>query len=275
MENGMTIKMIAIDIDGTLLNSAGIVTPATITAVQAAVAQGIKVVLCSGRPLVGVTPHLETLGLLGDATQYVVTFNGAVTTTADGVIQREYRLDRSVYEAATTFAQEHEVPHFVLDPEGRVITADYDVDATAVVQAWENHAGIFVRQPDEMPADFELAKVVFCGDADRLDAVTPAVEKTFGETHYVVRADTHFLEVMNAQASKGQALTMLLTQLGIMPDELMAIGDGMNDLPMFALAGTAVAMGNASETVKSAATHVTKTNDEDGVAAAIQGIMSI
>lgn len=264
------IKMIAIDIDGTLLNSAGHVTAGTIAAIKAAVAQGVKVVLCSGRPLVGVTPFLEELGLSGEEEQYVITFNGAVITRANGQILREHRLDRATYEAVTAFAQTNKLPHFVLDPAGEVITADRDVDATAVVQAWENKAGVLVRDPEEMPADFELAKGVFCGDAARLDAATPAVTAAFGDDHYVVRADANFLEVMNAKASKGQALAELLELLDLAPENLMAIGDGMNDLPMLQLAGTGVAMGNAGDAVKAVAQHVTVTNDEDGVAAAIR-----
>lgn len=265
----MTIQLIAIDIDDTLLNSEGKLLPSTITAINRATAQGIKVVLCTGRPLAGVKPYLDQLGIDGDD-QYVITYNGAVIESVAGRIVAKHLVNNAHYRAMTTFGQAHHVPFNVLDAESTIYTADRDVSWVTVVQAWENKAGLLVRDPDDLPNDFQIAKGVFVGEGPQLDAVEPLVKTTFGNDLYVVRAATNFLEVMNARVNKGQALKDLAKVLGLKADEVMAVGDEKNDLPMFAYAGTAVAMGNGSDAAKEAADYVTGTNDANGVADAIQ-----
>lgn len=270
----MTIKLIAIDIDDTLLNSAGKLLPSTIQAVQKATTQGVKVVLCTGRPLAGVKPYLAELGITGDG-QYVVTYNGAVIESVTGRVIAKHLVANADYRRMTAFAKEHHVPFNVLDAESTIYTADRDVNWVTVVQAWENKAGLLVREPDELPADFQIAKGLFVGEGPQLDAVEPLVKATFGDDLYVVRAATNFLELMHAQVNKGKALIDLAKVLGLHADEVMAIGDERNDLPMFAFAGTAVAMGNGSDVAKEASDYVTLTNDEGGVADAIQKLVLV
>ncbi|CAM3068152.1 Cof-type HAD-IIB family hydrolase [Lactiplantibacillus plajomi] len=265
----MTIQLIAIDIDDTLLSSRGHLLASTITAVQRAVARGVKVVLCTGRPLAGVQPFLTQLGITGDD-QYVITYNGAVTESVAGRVVAKHLIDNADYRKLTAFGQARHVPFHVLDEHSTVYTADRDVNWVTVIQAWENKAGVLVRQPDELPTDFQIAKGAFVGDAPQLDAVETQVKQAFSDDLYVVRADANFLECMPAGVNKGQALKDLATILDLAPAAVMAIGDGQNDLPMFAFAETAVAMGNAVPAAKAAATAVTTSQDEGGVAAAIE-----
>lgn len=265
----MQIKLIAIDIDDTLLSSTGKLLTSTVETIKQATAAGIKVVLCTGRPLAGVAPYLDELGIAGDD-QYVITYNGAVIESVAGHVVAKHLVDNDQYRQLTTFGHEHHVPFNVLDSDSVIYTADRDVNWVTVVQAWENKAGLLIRDPDDLPADFQIAKGVFVGEAAQLDAVEPLVKTTFGDQLYVVRAATNFLEVMNARVNKGQALKDLAKVLGYRSDEVMALGDEKNDLPMFDFAGTAVAMGNGSTVAKAHADYVTETNDEGGVAAAIQ-----
>ncbi|MGA3270198.1 Cof-type HAD-IIB family hydrolase [Lactiplantibacillus pentosus] len=265
----MTIKLIAIDIDDTLLNSKGELLPSTITAVKTARDAGIKVVLCTGRPLAGAKPYLDALGLAGDD-QYVITYNGAVIESIDGRIVAKHLIDNAHYRQMTAFGQQHHVPFNALDADSTIYTADRDVNWVTVVQAWENKAGLLVRDPDDLPADFQIAKGLFVGEGPQLDAVEDLVKTTFGDELYVVRAATNFLELMHTGVNKGQAVQDLAAELQIQADEVMALGDERNDLPMFAFAGTAVAMGNGSAVAKEHADAVTATNDADGVAKAIR-----
>ncbi len=270
----MDIKLIAIDIDDTLLNSEGKLLPSTIAAVQKATAQGIKVVLCTGRPLAGVQPYLDQLAIAGDD-QYVITYNGAVIESVAGRVVAKHLVDNDHYRQLTAFGKQHHVPFNVLDAESTIYTADRDVNWVTVVQAWENRAGLLIRDPEDLPADFQIAKGLFVGEGPQLDAVEPLVKDTFGEDLYVVRAATNFLELMNVRVNKGQAVKDLAKVLGLHADEVMAMGDEKNDLPMFAFAGTAVAMGNGSVAAKEAADYVTGTNDDGGVADAIQKLALI
>ena len=101
----MSIKLVAVDMDGTLLNENNVLSPKTIEVVKAAKAQGIKVVLCTGRPLTGVTPFLHELGLT-DSSDYVITFNGAlVQNTATGEILVRHTLTHAQYLELETLSR--------------------------------------------------------------------------------------------------------------------------------------------------------------------------
>ncbi|WP_125702354.1 Cof-type HAD-IIB family hydrolase [Lacticaseibacillus daqingensis] len=265
----MPIQLIALDIDDTLLTSQKQLLPTTIAAVQAALARGIKVVLCTGRPLAGVAHYLKALGISGPE-QYVVTGNGAVSETVTGTVVAKHLIDRAGYEAMTAYAIAHHLPFNVLDEAGVIYTADHDVDAMIVVQAAENFAGLKIRQPAELPADFAIVKGLFVGPEALLDAAEAGVRAQFGQTHSVLRAGRNFLEVMHEGVTKGQALRDLGAVLGIPAANMMAVGDEGNDIAMFEAVGCAVAMGNGTEAAKAAADFVTATNDEDGLALAIK-----
>lgn len=127
-----------------------------------------------------------------------------------------------------------------------------------------------IRTPDELGDDFSIVKAIFVGETDELNRIEPAVVKEFGQQHYIVRAADNFLEVMNAAASKGAALEILAAELGIDAEEVIVFGDEQNDIPMFKFAGHAIAMGNGSELAKNYATFVTDTNDNAGIAKALE-----
>lgn len=265
----MTIKLIALDIDDTLLSSQGKILPSTQTAIDAALAQGIKVVLCSGRPLAGIKPYLDQLGIVS-ADQYVIANGGGMIETVTGTAIAKHLIDNANYRRMTAFAQERQVPFNVVDQNSEIITADHNIYWLIAVQAWENKAGILVRDPDELPADFQIAKGVFVNDEAHLDELEAAVRAEFADDLYVVRAGREFLEIMNPNAGKGRALADLSAALEIMPEEVMAVGDEGNDIAMFNFAGTAVAMGNGTDEAKSHANYVTGANDDGGLADAIE-----
>lgn len=265
----MTIRLLAVDVDDTLLDSQGKLLPSTRKAVAACLEQGIKVVLCSGRPLAGLTPYLQALNISGSQ-QYAITYNGAIIEAVAGDIISKKLVNNQWYRQLTAFSQEHKIPFNVVAPDSQIYTADHDVNWLTVVQAWENSAGVFIRKPDELPADFVIAKGLFVGDSSLLDQIEPTVEQVFGQDLSVVRSGPNFLEVMHLGVNKGVALQQLAQHLNLSAAEVMAVGDEKNDLPMFEFAGTAVAMGNGTDLAKQHADFVTGTNDEDGLAAAIE-----
>lgn len=262
------IKLIALDIDDTLLNSQHKISEATKKALQKALQQGIKVVLCSGRPLAGVSPYLNDLGIAGDE-QYVITYNGGIVETVSGKVLSKKILDNKDYRRIVKYVTEHQMPYYVLDDLSNVYTSDRNINRIAVIQAWENGAGIFVRTPDELPADFSITKAAIVGEKGVLDQFEAPVKDEFNQDYYVVRAGDNFLELMHQGVNKGNGLQGLTDILNIKPEEVMAFGDERNDLPMFEFAGTAVAMGNGSKIAKEHADYVTDTNDNDGIAKAL------
>lgn len=262
------IKLIATDIDETLATG-GKIPASAVAAAKEALAAGIKVVLASGRPLTGMQDYLDVLGIKGDD-QYAITHNGAILSDAAGKVISSELMDYADYVSMTRFAQEHHVPLGVQDQNSEVYTADRDIDYITALQAVENHCQIHVRQPEEMPTDFAIAKADYVGDSAKLDEVEPLVRKAYGKNHYVTRAGRVFLELMSKDVDKGNALRRLTQLLGYSPDEVLALGDEENDLPMFAFAGHTVAMGNGRADVRAAADHVTGKLTDDGWAAAVR-----
>lgn len=262
------IKLIALDTDGTLLNSNNKILPSTKTAITKALNQGIKVVLCSGRPIAGLAHFMKELGIEG-SDQYAVTLNGAITRNADGKIMTKDLVDNQLYRELTAFAQENKVPFNIVDPDSRIITADHDIDYFELLQAWENTAPMFIRTPDEMPSNFQISKGCFVGSGDLLDKIEPSLREKFGNDLYIVRADTNFLECLHPDVNKGNGLKELGKKINIKPEEMIAFGDERNDISMFDTVGVAVAMENGSQEAKDHANYVTSSNDEDGIAKAL------
>lgn len=263
------IKLIATDIDQTLVGNANYMPESAIKAIQEALSAGIKVVLASGRPLVGMQEYLDKLGING-ADQYAITHNGAILCSTDGQIIESQLMSYNDYVSMTNFGLKHHVPFGVQDANSEIYTADRDIDYVTALQAVENGCSIHYRQPDEMPHTFEMAKADFVGDAKKLDEVEKLVHTKYGDTHYVTRAGRIFLELMHKDVNKGHALEYLTNMLGYTADEVLALGDEENDLPMFKFAGTSVAMNNGRDSVKIAATHVTGNLMDDGFADAVR-----
>jgi len=220
----MSIKLIALDIDDTLLASNHKISNDTKIALQKATAQGIKVVLCSGRPLAGVSPFLNDLGLSGDD-QYVITYNGGLVETVSGKVLSRKILDNSDYRRIVKYVTDNKIQYYVLDDDSNVYTSDHDINRFAVIQAWENSAGIFVRTPDELVDDFEITKAAIIGEKADLDKYEQPVKKEFSDDFYVVRAGDNFLEIMNPTANKGTGLETLTDILSFKPEEVMAFGE--------------------------------------------------
>ena len=236
------IKLIALDTDGTLLNSKNKILPSTKAAIRKALDQGVKVVLCSGRPIAGLAHFMKELGIEG-SDQYAVTLNGAITRTADGKIMTQDLVSNKLYRELTKFAKEQ--------------------------KAWENTAPLFIRTPDEMPNDFQISKGCFVGDKALLDQFEPILRTKFDQDLYIVRADDHLLECLHPNVNKGNGLKELGEKIGISTNEMIAFGDERNDISMFDIVGTAVAMGNGSQEAKDHANFITASNDDDGIAKAL------
>jgi Cof subfamily protein (haloacid dehalogenase superfamily) len=264
------IKLIAIDTDGTLLNSQGEIQASTKEAISKALDRGVKVVLCSGRPIAGLAPCMNELGIKGED-QYALTLNGAISSKASGEIMTSDLIANSVYRQLTAYALSLKLPFNIVDFESRIIMPNHDIDPMVYQQAYENQAVLFVRSVEEFPEKGQaIAKACFVGSQELLDRVEDRVKEDWGQDFNVLRTDARFLELLNPKVNKGQGLKELCGRLEIAPEEVMAIGDERNDLDMFAFTGTSVAMGNGNDLVKQAADYVTSSNDEDGIAQALE-----
>lgn len=261
------IRMIALDVDGTLLNSKGQVTVETIRAIRAARARGVRVVISTGRS----APEAAWLtGLAGCDNRAVVLGGAAIADMEDGRHLRRWdipgELAGTVLEtvggkglACMVFAGETNL----LDPHSNAFfRAHYPypayLDSTVVA---DDLAAWFKTHNQPLTKVYALGpRELFPPLLEKLGAM-PGLELTSSG------ADN--FEVVARGVDKGRALCLLAWEWGIAPAEIAAVGDSDNDLAMLRAVGCPVAMGNASAEVKAAAAMVTDSNDGDGVAKAL------
>ncbi len=264
----MTIKLIAIDIDGTLLNDDKKWTEKGKEAIHAAKKAGIQVVLCTGRPFPGVTDYLKELEFTHED-DYVITYNGAlVQKVASEEILAEYTMTHEDYlvlqEAASTAGT-----HFHAIINEGIFTPNKDISMYSVRESFLINIPLFYREPKEMDPSTHYNKMMMIDHPSVLEEAISRLPKHLWDDYTVLRSEPFFLEFVNKQASKGMAVKALAERLGYSSSEVMAIGDGGNDVDMVDYAGIGIAMENATDDVKAVSDIVTKSNNEDGVAHAI------
>lgn len=264
------IKLVTIDIDDTLVNSAKEITPRVKAAVQAATAAGVKIVLTTGRPITGVQAYLNELGLNNLEDQYVVTYNGAMIQTTAGTTIGGNPLNHAAYVKLANWAVEHDY-YIQVESSAEAFTPSRKVNPAASGENYMINMPLNVVDVADMDPELAYVKFMFIEPADRLQAVRADLDQTdFAQEFTFVQSSTQFLEVLNQAASKGNALRTLAAHLNIDISETMAIGDQANDLTMIEAAGLGVAMGNAVPAIKAAAQEETTTQNEDGVGVALE-----
>lgn len=268
------IKLLAIDLDGTLLNSQKELVAENIAAVQAAAAAGVKVVLCTGRPMTGVRPFFDQLGLSDQ--EYLIINNGCSTYETK---------DWSLLDSQQLTTEELRYLHETIKGNDAIqLTIADDADNYLVVAEEASDlvaydAGLVFTQPlpcwledldDRQHTYFE---VMMLGEMAELDDYQEQWDAKLAEQFSVVRSQDYIYEILPQGASKATALEKLATKLGYTADQVMAIGDANNDIEMLSYAKHSVAMGNSPDHIKALAAHVTASNDDCGVARAIEELI--
>ena len=265
----MAIKLITIDIDDTLVNTAKQVTPRVKAALQEATAQSVKVVLTTGRPLPGVQEYLDELGLNHQDDQYAITYNGGVVQTTNGEELGGKELAYSDYLRLREVADE-------LGAYLQVETIDAAYTSAKEINYWASRENFLIKMPliikpvDEMDPNDHYVKFMFIGDEADIDSWRDALPTDVKEAYYIVKSTPQHLEFMHKDATKGSGLLTLAAKLGIDRSETMALGDQQNDVTMIEAAGLGVAMGNAVPEVKAVADVETTTQNADGVGVAVE-----
>lgn len=263
----MAIKMIALDLDGTLLTSDKRISEANKQALLAARQQGAYVVLTTGRPLQAIGAFLEELDLLGE-NQYSITFNGGLVQENTGRILDKTGFSIDDVRAIRQVTNQLDLPLDVL--YGGDVYSLPAVNESLYLTANPLLNKIDVTD-EEMPEDFVYNKAVTAVAADFLDRQIPKIPRELYDRFEIFKSRDMLLEWSPKGVHKANGLAKLIGHLGIDQSEVMACGDEGNDLSMIEWAGLGVAMANATDEIKSAANLVLpKTNDEDGIAWAIQ-----
>lgn len=263
------IKLIAIDLDGTLLSSDGTISKNNIEALHFAHQAGAKIVLCTGRPYLSMKEFVSQIQLNSDE-DYIITFNGGqVQRASDGEIIKKHVLSQSDMLKWYQVANELNLPLNLIDGEFVYEPLTYP----------EGHPSIYLDERKNLVTkklDFssfdeehEFNKLVICCTPSYLDQQITLIPKEILNQYSVFKSRQNLLEIVADGVTKGRILNELADFLSIDAAEIMAIGDQENDLSMIEFAGIGVAMGNSVESVINAAEFVTRDNNHDGVAHAI------
>ena len=268
------VRLIGIDIDGTLLDSTGRMPEANCTAIHDAVAAGVHIALATGRSYPFARPVADVLppGIS------LIVSNGAVERRMDGSTLARRLLDRNVARSVLdgTRDQRHAAALiFDRDADRQVVYETMDWDHPGRQRYWSrNHSHIAQSVPLEDALIEDPIQVMFNGGVNDMRALFDRLRNELSAcsilmTEYVSR-DFSLVDVTSEEATKGRALAWRAEQLGLGPDEVMAIGDNFNDVEMLEFAGHPVVMGNAVEDLRSRGWHVTGHQDDAGVAQAIR-----
>lgn len=256
----MSFKLVATDLDGTVVGRDLAISPRTLEAVQRVHAAGVHFVMATGRMFRSTVPYAEQCGVRTP----LITYQGALI--------RDHRTMEDLW-------------HHTIAPELRAEALDalnacglhvnFYVDDELLVERLSPQAELYSRisrvEPRLVesfldPAIASPTKIVAIGEPEQIDHWVPVLQQRFAGRLYVTKSIPPFLELVSPQISKSQALAHVAELLGVRREEVLAFGDGMNDLDMLTWAGCGVAMGNASETVQAAADRVTASIKDDGVA---------
>nr|WP_229044838.1 Cof-type HAD-IIB family hydrolase [Eggerthella lenta] len=255
------------DLDGTLTNSRKEVTPRVRDAVRRTALAGVHVILASGRPVVGMAHVADGLGL-DEVGGYVLANNGSkIIEWRSKETVFEATLPRKAVEEACAAARAFGVAALAYDENGLF---SEDPAAPYVERERFNNSASATKVDDLAAAvTWDPNKAMVVGEPDALRPALEHLSKRLSGIADVFLSEPYFIEVTPLGIRKDAALGVLADQLGFGLDELMACGDGLNDIPMLACAGLAVAMDNAYPETKAHADWIAPSNEEDGVAAAV------
>ena len=265
----MKYKMVVLDVDGTLLTNEKTVTARTRATLIKVQQMGIKVVLASGRPTYGVVGLAKELELDKNG-GYILSYNGGqIINVQTNELLFEKRIDPGFIPYLERKAQKNGFAIFTYR-EDEMLTNDAS-NERVLQEARLN--SMQLRETDRFSEEvsFHPCKVMLSSDDEKaLIGLEEHWKKRLAGTLDVFRSETYFLEVVPQFIDKANTLSVLPKNLDIPPADIVAIGDGVCDVTMIQLAGLGIAMGNAQDSVKACADVITLSNEEDGVAVALE-----
>lgn len=280
------MKLIASDLDGTLLNENSKVSEANVRAIQKAIDKGVKFVVVTGRSYHAANMPLKEVGI----TCPIITLNGAGIYDIEGNVLRKISMDQAVCEKVYTACHKGEMYTEFFTNKGlfsfgrntfinrmtswwKTINPDFTEEEIhqKIELRFQNESVQFIEDYEQMVTipDLEIYKLLSFAEDEK--SHKQVVNELKDETGVVITSSGYLnLEFNHPKAKKGIALKELASNMGIEMKDVMSLGDNLNDKSMLEMAGRGVAMGNADEEILNLCNYTTKTNEEDGVAYAIE-----
>ena len=275
-----SIRLLALDIDGTLLNPQFQISEVDMAALRRAHDLGIEIVLVTGRRHDFALPIAEQLGF----NLFLISSNGAITRSLDGeTLYRDLLPAETCRQLCEAMAEFRGNTVLTFDKRGKgAVVLEHMDELESSIRRWleKNLQYIEFVAPVEKALVTDPVQAMFCGPIGRMHEALAALAKcpvahriTILRTEYSER-DLSIVDVLNSGCSKGHALERWAGYRGVIREHVMAIGDNYNDIEMLAFAGYPVIMGNASEELRARGWRVTLSNSQNGVAAALEPVLA-
>lgn len=268
----MKYKLLVLDVDGTLLNDEREISKRTLAALLKVQQMGVRIVLASGRPTYGLMPLAKTLEL-GNYGGFVLSYNGCqIIKAQNGEILFERRINPEMLPYLEKKARKNGFAIFTYHDD--TLITDSPDNEYIKNEALLNNLKIIREYEFSTAIDFAPCKCMLVSDKEKaLIGLEQHWEKRLAGTLDAFRSEPYFLEVVPCGVNKANTLGALLEHLGVTREEVIAVGDGVCDVTMLQLAGMGVAMGHSQDSVKVCADYVTASNEEDGVALAVEKLI--
>ena len=252
------IRLIATDLDGTLLNNEHKISDYNKKVISAVNEKGIKVILSTGRPTSAATKFLDDLNIETD----MISFNGAMITDRNGNILYENNLESSIGKELIEIAKKYKIYYqgFLGERWNLSDAKSKWLDFYISIAKINNYIVGF-----DNIKDFSFSKFMFIGENEILKEIAEELDKKLKDKVYYAFSRPVYLEVHSPKVSKANALCFLLNKYDIKKENVMAFGDNNNDIEMLEIAKISVAVENAENALKEKAKYITKSNIENGV----------
>lgn len=255
----MKYELVALDIDGTILNSNMLITEETKIAVKLCKKNGVKVVLSSGRLSRSIKPYIERLDLNG----YQVTLNGAVIKDADtGNILEKFTIPKNDYMDVLKKLNKFNYSTIIFGVD--TYYKNYDNEDIRIIEKISGMNAEFISSFKDIVNPTKTLSII-----EDIDSINVFRNKIESEKYTIIRTGYNHVEVVRKDIDKGTALKIIADKYNIPREKVLAIGDSENDIGMLKYAGKGIAMGNAYDNVKEISDEITASCDEEGVAKAL------
>lgn len=261
-------KLVAIDVDGTLVNDDKKLTQKTINSIKNAIQRDIKIVISSARSFNRLKNYLEQLDLMKDK-QYTICFNGAViieNKNQNVLLSNNFKVD-DIWELIN-IANKFDTPIFLYS-----MNNVFAEEVPKIIQNSKNFKNIKLDLVKFETIDYNeniIYKIIFVNNYDNIAKIRKQIPKELYEKFEITSSMPERIEFVKKGITKSNSLQFICKECNIKRSEVIAIGDADNDIDMINFAGLGVAMGNAQNLLKEKANYITRSNNDDGVADVIE-----
>ncbi|WP_320046320.1 Cof-type HAD-IIB family hydrolase [uncultured Ilyobacter sp.] len=267
MDDKNKIKIVAIDLDGTLLNSHHEVSPKNVDVLKKLEKNGVKVVITTGRAYEATIKFYKEIGLNGE----VICYNGAVVYDKDHNPVWKNILDHETGLELVKVGEKFNTYHHGFIDNKWVLP-----EMTDIAVKYKERTGLTETLVDfHQLENIAFTKMMYIGENEILMDIYNVLDDKFGDQLYKAFSNPMFLEIMHRDSSKAKALSYLLEKSNLTSDNLLAMGDGYNDFEMLSMAGIGVIMENAPEELKKHFVYKALSNNEDGVGKILESFFEV